>query len=96
MSFFVRRLRAGFSRLLDFVLEALDERAERNELPMQPHRRAPHAADDFAVDIQLIGQDPFFGPVELIGKTIGKMVERLDHLPGNQFKQRGRRLDLGT
>ena len=63
---------------------------------MQPHGHAPHAADHFAVDIQLIGQDPLFGPVELIGKAIGKMVERLDHLPGNQFKQRGRRLDLGT
>ena len=44
---------------------------------MQPHGRAPHAADHLAVDIQLIGQDPFLGMVELIGKPIGKMVERL-------------------
>ena len=77
------------------MLEALDERAERDELPMHPYGRAPHAADHLAVDIQLIGQDPFLGMVELIGKTVSKLVERLDHLPGNQFKQGGWRLNLG-
>ncbi|HSB58418.1 MAG TPA: hypothetical protein VLD66_02340 [Methyloceanibacter sp.] len=78
------------------MLEALDERAERDQLPMHPYGRAPYAADHLAVDIELIGQGPFFGMVELIGKTIGKMVERLDHLPGNQFEQRCRRLNLGA
>ena len=63
---------------------------------MHPYGRAPHAADHLAVDIQLIGQDPFLGMVELIGKTVGKLVEQLDHLPGNQFKQGGWRLNLGT
>src|SRR5262249_4531309 len=82
--------------LLDFVLETLDERAERDQLPMHAYGRAPHAADHLAVDIELIGQDPFLGKVELIGKAVGKMVERLDHLPGNQFEQDGRRLNLGT
>ena len=78
------------------MLEPLDERAERDQLPMHAHGRAPHAADHLAVDIQLIGQDPLLGVVELIGKAIGKMVEQLDHLPGNQFKQGGRRLNFGT
>ncbi|MGC2340281.1 MAG: hypothetical protein WA453_01590 [Methyloceanibacter sp.] len=43
---------------------------------------------------QLVGQDPFLGVVELIGKTVGKAVERLDHLSGNHLKQGGGRLHL--
>src|SRR5262245_18976718 len=63
---------------------------------MHAYGGAPHAADHLSVDIQLIGQDPLLGMVELIGKTIGKMVERRDHLPGNQFEQCGWRLTLGA
>src|SRR5262245_7151215 len=74
MSFFVRRLRDGFSDS-SISCSKLDERAERDQLSMHAYGRAPHAADHLSVDIQLIGQDPLLGMVELIGKTIGKMVE---------------------
>ena len=70
------------------------ERESHDELAMQPHGHAPHAADDLAVDIHLIGQDPFLGPVELIGEALGIMVERLDHLPGDRLEQGGGRLHL--
>ena len=79
---------------LNVVLEAMDERAQRHQLPMEPHGQAADAADQLPVDIQLVGQDPFLGVVELIGKTVGKAVERLDHLSGNHLKQGGGRLHL--
>ena len=88
MSFFVRRLRAGFS---DSSISCSKRwMSERSVTSWRCSRTVVRRnADDFAVDIQLIGQDPFFGPVELIGKTIDKMVERLDHVPGNQSTWRG-------
>ena len=76
------------------MLEAVDERAKRDELPMQPHGHAPHAADDMAVDIHLIGEDPFLGPVELTGEALGITIERLEHLPGDRLEQSGGRLHL--
>jgi hypothetical protein len=42
---------------------------------VQPHGHAPDAADQLPVGIQLVGQDPLLGAIELTGKTVGNMVE---------------------
>jgi hypothetical protein len=57
------------------MVQAVHERAKRDQLPVQPHGHAPDAADQLPVGIQLVGQDPLLGAIELTGKTVGNMVE---------------------
>ena len=58
------------------MLEAVDD--ERNVTSCRCSRTVMRRTlpTNLAVDIHLIGEDPFLGPVELTGEALGITVER--------------------
>ena len=89
-------LQCVLPRPFHLALEAMDQRALRRQLPMQPHRQLANPGKGLMLIACRSDQHPLLDLVEIFGEAVGIALDGFDHVLDDGLQQRGGGGDLAA